>query len=113
LINQIGSDLNTAYATFERVRLYVGNDSGLMHLAAAAGAPTLGLFGPTRDDLYAPWGPKAAFVRGQRSHAEIVSEPGFDMMAKASAMLDLSVDRVEEAAKALLLRTEGKERDVN
>jgi len=106
LINQIGSDLNTAYATFERVRLYIGNDSGLMHLAAAAGAPTLGLFGPTRDDLYAPWGQNAAFVRGHRSQAEIVSEPGFDMMAKTSAMLDLSVDKVEEAAKALLLRTQ-------
>lgn len=113
LINQIGSDLNTAYATFERVCLYIGNDSGLMHLAAAAGAPTLGLFGPTRDDLYAPWGPRAAFVRGPRSEAEIVSEPGFDMMSPTSAMLDLSVERVEEAAKALLLRVSEKERDTN
>jgi len=106
LIDQIGSDLNTAYASFERVRLYIGNDSGLMHLAAAAGAPTLGLFGPTRDDLYAPWGPKAAFVRGPRSHAEIVSEPGFDMMSRTSAMQDLTVEKVLQAAEALLARTQ-------
>ena len=34
-------------ACLARCALFVGNDSGLMHLAAAAGAPTLGLFGPT------------------------------------------------------------------
>ena len=34
-------------AFLSRSRLFVGNDSGLMHLSAAAGAPTLGLFGPT------------------------------------------------------------------
>ncbi len=36
--------------------LFVGNDSGLMHLAAAAGTPTLGLFGPTPASEYAPAG---------------------------------------------------------
>lgn len=36
--------------------LFVGNDSGLMHLAAAAGAPTLGLFGPSSVEEYAPAG---------------------------------------------------------
>ena len=63
-------------ACFSRVRLYVGNDSGLMHLAAAAGAPTIGLFGPTADAIYAPWGPKAVTVRVPRSHEEIKAEEG-------------------------------------
>jgi ADP-heptose:LPS heptosyltransferase len=57
-------DLLTSYACLKRARLFVGNDSGLMHLAAAAGAPTLGLFGPSDERHYAPWGPAAAFVRG-------------------------------------------------
>ena len=43
-------------ACFQRAALYVGNDSGLMHLAAAAGAPTLGLFGPTPAAEYGPSG---------------------------------------------------------
>lgn len=43
--------------------LYVGNDSGLMHLAAAAGTPTLGLFGPTPADEYAPAGRRAGAIR--------------------------------------------------
>ena len=105
LIDHIGSDLNTAYACFERVRLFVGNDSGLMHLAAAAGAPTLGLFGPTRDDLYAPWGPNADVVRGPRSYDEIVTAPGYDPDSPETAMADLTVDKVVAAASALLQRT--------
>ncbi len=49
-------------ACLQRVALYIGNDSGLMHLAAAAGAPTLGLFGPTPAGQYGPCGPRAAAV---------------------------------------------------
>lgn len=43
-------------ACLRRASLYIGNDSGLMHLAAAAGAPTVGLFGPTPWAEYAPRG---------------------------------------------------------
>ncbi len=102
MIDQIGADLITTYAQFERVSLFVGNDSGLMHLAAGAGAPTLGLFGPTRDDLYAPWGEKAAFVRGKRSYDEIINDPSYDFDDPVSEMMDLSVAQVRDAAIALL-----------
>jgi heptosyltransferase III len=43
-------------AVLRRASLFIGNDSGLMHLAAAAGAPTIGLFGPTDAATYAPSG---------------------------------------------------------
>ena len=38
-------------------RAFVGNDSGPAHLAAAVGAPTLAIFGPTRPGHFAPVGP--------------------------------------------------------
>src|SRR3546814_17444434 len=57
------SDLLTAAACLERADFFVGNDSGLMHLAAAAGTPTLGLFGPSPEVRYRPWGPHAGYVR--------------------------------------------------
>jgi heptosyltransferase III len=38
-------------------RLYVGNDSGITHLAAAVGTPVLALFGPTDPGVWAPRGP--------------------------------------------------------
>lgn len=103
-IELIGEDLNLVAACFERVRLYIGNDSGLMHLAAAAGAPTLGLFGPTPDGRYDPWGDRTAQVRGPRSHERILAEEGGQFVGP-SAMRDLTVDKVYEAAVALLART--------
>ena len=54
--------LPEASACLSRCALFVGNDSGLMHLAAAAGAPTLGLFGPTPATEYGPTGERAAAV---------------------------------------------------
>ena len=52
--------LPEAAAVLARSAIYIGNDSGLMHLAAAAGAPTLGLFGPTPVAQYAPAGRRTA-----------------------------------------------------
>ena len=52
--------LPEASACLSRCALFVGNDSGLMHLAAAAGAPTLGLFGPSPAAEYAPSGRRTA-----------------------------------------------------
>ena len=51
-------DILASAAAIARADLFVGNDSGLMHVAAAAGRPTLGLFGPTEWWLYGPWGPR-------------------------------------------------------
>ncbi|MBF0247671.1 MAG: glycosyltransferase family 9 protein, partial [Alphaproteobacteria bacterium] len=49
LLNLVGdAPLLTIAACIRRSALYIGNDSGLMHVAATAGAPTLGLFGPSR-----------------------------------------------------------------
>ncbi|MDE1173503.1 MAG: glycosyltransferase family 9 protein [Parvibaculaceae bacterium] len=111
LIDLVGEELDVVAAFLERSRFFVGNDSGLMHLAVAAGTPTLGLFGPTRDDLYGPWGPKAAFVRGPRSCAEIIGDPDFDKESRESAMLDLTVDNVLKAADALIARTASPARE--
>lgn len=104
-IDLVGAvDLPTAHACLARVDLYVGNDSGLMHIAAAAGAPTLGLFGPSREELYAPWGPRAAAVRADLSFEAITGDPNYDHRRSESWMGSLSVDKVEAAARALLAR---------
>lgn len=46
-----------------RARLYVGNDSGVTHLAAAVGTPVLALFGPSDPDVWAPRGPRVEIGR--------------------------------------------------
>ena len=93
-------ELLTAYACFKRAAFYVGNDSGLMHMAAAAGAPTLGLFGPSREELYAPWGPRAGVARADLPFDRIFPQ-GIDHRALDSLMDTLSVETAEAAARDL------------
>jgi ADP-heptose:LPS heptosyltransferase len=44
-------------------RALVGMDSGLAHVSAGSGVPTLSVFGPTRPRHSAPWGPRVRVVR--------------------------------------------------
>ncbi|HEX4095289.1 MAG TPA: glycosyltransferase family 9 protein [Caulobacteraceae bacterium] len=100
-----GADLLTAYACLKRARLFIGNDSGTMHMAAAAGAPTLGLFGPSDETHYGPWGLNTRVARGPRSFEQIRSvDPGFGQAL--CHMMDLSVDTVAAAAEELLAATD-------
>jgi ADP-heptose:LPS heptosyltransferase len=77
-------------ACMRRLDLFIGNDSGLMHLAAAAGAPTLGLFGRSHASQYAPAGPRTAVAvspgpAGESSMALLTVE---DVVAAANKLLD-------------------------
>jgi len=100
LMGQI--DLPTVLACLKRCDLYVGNDSGLMHTAAAAQIPTLGLFGPSREEIYGPWGDHAAAVRTDRSFEDIRSDPAYDYRKNNTWMTSLSVDKVEAATRELM-----------
>lgn len=57
--------LTTLAGLLEGASGYVGNDSGVSHLAAAVGAPTVAIFGPTRPEHFAPVGPKVGVVRAR------------------------------------------------
>ena len=69
---------------------FVGHDSGVTHLAAACGAPTVAVFGPTDPGI---WGP-----RGE--HVSVVRDPSGEVGR-------VGVDRVMEALRAVA----GKGRD--
>jgi ADP-heptose:LPS heptosyltransferase len=99
------ADLLTGYACLKRARLFIGNDSGLMHLAAAAGTPTVGLFGPSDERRYAPWGPHVRAVRGPREFSDFLAiDPRLNQAL--NHMMDLSVDTVAAAAADLYAETE-------
>ena len=97
-------DLLEAFACLQRCAFYVGNDSGLMHLTAASGIPTLGLFGPSREEHYAPWGPRCGQARTTIPFGEIFP-PDFDHRSSGSLMDSLSVDAAEAAARDLWQET--------
>jgi lipopolysaccharide heptosyltransferase I len=72
-----------------RASLYVGADSGPLHLASAVACPSVALFGPKDPEIYAPCNPKARVVRR-------VAADG------TSRMLAIEVDDALAAAKDLL-----------
>ncbi len=87
-----------------RSSLYIGNDSGLMHLAAASGVPTIGVFGPTDERHYSPWGPACMAIRGPRSRTEIMAELEASQGREGGHMSDLLPERAIAAAATLLDR---------
>ena len=62
-----GNDLRNGILAMAAARLAISNDSGLMHIAAALGTPTMGVFGPTSPYHWAPLNGLAATVQ-TRTH---------------------------------------------
>ncbi|RZJ96924.1 MAG: glycosyltransferase family 9 protein [Brevundimonas sp.] len=82
-------DILASSAAIQRASLFAGNDSGLMHVAAAAGTPTLGLFGPTPWWLYGPRGPRTRIVAANTERGAF------------APIEDLTVEQVVAGLKAL------------
>jgi len=93
LVNLAGSTtLLEAAACMARGCAFVGNDSGLGHMAAAVNIPTLTVFGPGRPQRYQPWGPRST----------VVVAPNEDLAA-------LSAETVASALRAHLAPSAGAE----
>jgi lipopolysaccharide heptosyltransferase II len=98
--------LRHSAAVIEQCALFVGNDSGPMHIAAALGVATLGIFGPGLPRNTAPIGRAVAIVSRdypcapcrQAFFTECPPAPS----GKPFCLEEISVDEVERAALALL-----------
>lgn len=67
------------------VDLLISNDTGIMHVGAAVGAPTLSLFGPTDCLQWAPLGEQNQWLSAQ--HGDIAEITVDDVLCSAGAML--------------------------
>lgn len=102
-VRAFGWPLPVLAAAFKRASLYVGNDSGLMHLAAAVGVPTIGLFGPSRDEHYAPWGRGNRVIRSPAAYADYLTDGRLDAVRSQQLIAEIPVDAVYAAAADVLL----------
>lgn len=66
-------NLHALATVLSRASLYVGNDSGVTHLAAALGVPTIALFGPTDPRSWAPVGPRVAVLTAPRGDLDRIT----------------------------------------
>ncbi len=97
-----------------RCALLVSNDTGVMHLAAAMGTPTVGLFGPNSPERYAPVGPSAQAVYRTtlrcspciHIHRGVV--PGCSHSRSGQCLHDIEPDYVASLATRLLREDEGR-----
>ena len=106
--------IKVAAALLELVDLFVGNDSALMHLAAAVGAPTVAIFGLTN---YKAWGPYTGDANLERAivvHLDLPCMPCFyrdhllgtpEGCMTRDCLALLGVDPVAVAARKLLRQT--------
>jgi len=92
-------------ALLARASLVVSNDSGPMHLAAALGAPTLGLFGPETPLMYRPLGPSARALWRPPICSPCINVHDNKLSTcihgRPECLMNLSIDEVERAALAL------------
>lgn len=90
-------------AVLERCALALGPDGGGLHLAVAAGTPTVHLYGPADPALYGPWGAPARHrvVRAGLRCADC-GNLSTTRPRGAACMLAIGVDEVLAAATALL-----------
>ena len=99
------TDPATAAACLSLCDFYIGNDSGLMHCAAAAGVPTFGVFGPSYPHLYAPWGDHATYAQTPETFDELIDFKGYDPKTlDRSLMVSLTVYDVKIALTKFLSR---------
>lgn len=95
------TDPATAAACLKRCRFFIGLDSGLMHMAAAAGLPTVALFGPGWPARYGPWGRWTAVASTTVTVEQMLAAPGYDHRTTDTLMDSLSVDAAEAVVRRL------------
>ena len=88
-------------ALLRHLDLYIGNDSGVTHLAAAVGVPTVALFGPTAVSEWAPRGSQVTVV-SQNVECSPCSHVAMRSCGHRRCLQTLEPGKVIESAKAVL-----------
>jgi heptosyltransferase-2 len=104
----IGSPLRRLAALYAASASVVSNDAGSMHIAAAVGTPTIGLFGPGEEDIWFPYDPALGHRALRRDvpchpcHLDFCNREGAGFM---ECMKLLTVDDVAGAVAVALNRS--------
>jgi len=102
----LGLDLPQLMAALRGAQLFVGADTGPLHLSVALGTPVVGLYGPTDPLQTGPYSPSDVVIRNASPHETTYSRGS----SYSPSMLSITVEQVEEAVARRLaaapLRTE-------
>ncbi|MGQ9646248.1 MAG: glycosyltransferase family 9 protein [Thermodesulfobacteriota bacterium] len=84
-------------------RLFIGNDSGITHMAAALGIPTIAIFGPSDHKTWSPRGEKVFVVR-KKMNCSPCSQEKFVLCKNSECLKEVAVADVLEAIKRLKIQ---------
>jgi len=102
------SILQTA-SLLKKALLFVGNDSGIMHLAASAGTPLVAIFGPQSPCKFGPWSSRATILYKNFScspcRQKFFTECTPSARARPACVEAITVDEVVQACTHKLPRT--------
>jgi heptosyltransferase-1 len=93
----IACTLTQLIALTRRATLFIGGDTGPMHLAAALGVPVVAIFGPTNPARNGPYGTRSIALRSPASETSHARRPQPD-----EGLLAITPDQVVAAARRLL-----------
>ena len=93
----IKSSISELIAVTRRARLFIGGDTGPMHLAAALHVPVVAIFGPTNPARNGPYGTHSVVLRNPASPTTHARRSAPD-----EGMLEIGIDEVVQAARGLL-----------
>jgi heptosyltransferase-1 len=93
----ISCSISELIALTRRARLFIGGDTGPLHLAAALQIPVVAIFGPTDPARNGPYGTKSIFLRNPASRTSLSHTSTID-----PGLLAISADEVVSAAGELL-----------
>ena len=100
-----GTDLRDAILALAAADAVVSNDSGLMHVAAAIGTPTVAIFGPTSPWHWKPLNPVSAILEPENEpEARARAREQGNKAVAHHRTADVSVDRVNQAVGEVLAR---------
>jgi heptosyltransferase-1 len=94
---RISCSVSELIALTRRAQLFIGGDSGPLHLAAALQIPVVAIFGPTDPARNGPYGTRSVVLRRRASVTSHARNPNPD-----EAMLEITVDEVVNAARTLI-----------
>lgn len=96
VINRCGKQhILNDYGLLQKTRIFIGNDSAMMHMAALSKTPTIGLFGPTNDKIYFPEiFDHCHLVRSSESYESLISKTQ-NFTLNNCLMNDVSYNQVE------------------
>ncbi len=100
-----GTDLRNGILAMAAASVAIANDSGLMHIAAALGTPTMGIFGPTDPWLWAPLNPTTTVVQDKETLSCQPCQRTVCTMNNHRCMTNIAPAEIVEIARGLLDRT--------